>query len=508
MKVNLKNIIITMLLFTVTAFATPRLAVQYWDEETQTEISGTWELYLADGTFVCADSTGANNLVDLTLNTSYRIKAAVSADNGSESYLHWNQGELTHISRWITFAANEDQVYNKHAYFMTQTSTTIQATDGVEIWIHDPWLTDANDEPYGQDHFVPLSQLAPNGSYNVFEGRGSSIEFMEYPYYKVKVKRLTATTSGIYRLYDDQNISLDYFTYNPGELELTAGYEENYYHIVDVLFHTGGTLDVNYEQINNQDFTVVHINVGENLDIEAGAEIEFAQNVSIDCEGELSIGSQNDSQVTLKSAGTQVKWDGIKIHPSGTLTVYETTFFNSGSSTESGMIKLISSSTMNCTASITNANFTNNEYGDIVIIGGAYNCDDPEPIEIKGCEFNGLYANTYGAVILDEAGRYVKIDKCKITHAYQAIGQNGLEPFTGRLEVRNSLFIREYSDYTDLESTSAAIVVLGIGSVIVQNNEFINALDAAQEPDYPLFTNTNIAVFVAINDDTFQTVTE
>ncbi|MBT7940343.1 MAG: hypothetical protein HN729_05880 [Candidatus Marinimicrobia bacterium] len=181
--------------------ATPQLAILYWDVEnagTPTLISGEWELYYSDGEYIGTYSTGVGNPITLTLNESYIIKSDILADANTKSFLHWNLNDLTHISRIQTLNDVTDQSYSLSSFYLSKDNASIQTTDDVEIWIHDPWLTDANDEPYDDDHFVPLSNLTSTGTYEIFEDRGGQINDMVYPYYKLKVKRLISNSNGIY----------------------------------------------------------------------------------------------------------------------------------------------------------------------------------------------------------------------------------------------------------------------------------------------------------------------
>ncbi|MBT7940344.1 MAG: T9SS type A sorting domain-containing protein [Candidatus Marinimicrobia bacterium] len=55
------------------------------------------------------------------------------------------------------------------------------------------------------------------------------------------------------------------------------------------MFHDTGTLEVNYEQLNNQQNTNIYINAGESLDIFDESEISFANNSGIEVFGELNV---------------------------------------------------------------------------------------------------------------------------------------------------------------------------------------------------------------------------
>ncbi len=489
------------------SFATPQIAVQYWDDASSTVIEGTWELFLADGTPVSGPHSTGATLVDLTLNESYKIKANVSAGVNSKSFIYWGYGNPTHHSLWYEFTPLADQVFVKHAYYLEKNNSTFTSTDDVEIWIHDPWITDENDEPYGQDHFIPLSDLSTNGDYSVFWGRGYNINNLQYPYYKVRVKRLTSSSSSILVFNSISNINIQVEVFDPQN-----DWDEEYFAELGVIFNNEEILDlhVNYDAENLQSNNPITINIGESLVIPAGADIYFSMNVTISCYGNLVVGDENGLMTYLGSPA--FRWHGINVEPSGSLIMENTTISETIGIDAfiQGAIIINSTDVQNCQAHISGSTFLNNIGKDIFVRGGIHDCTDPEPIVIENCSFNSLdIARSYVVAIIG-SDRNVRIDNCTFTHSRKAIYDGGCDlvgrGLRGLLEVYNSTFIHQYSEFDpghNLEISAPAITLGGVPSAIIQNNEFINALDDDVNPHFPISENTNFVVDIWYYDHYF-----
>ena len=152
------------------------------------------------------------NTVDLITGDTYRIKAMKEIIGENKHFIYW--GGMTHdISVSKNYTANPGLSFFV-ARYKSKITIEIDAPDGVEYYLHDPWLVDENDELFGAGYLVSHNELCPNNICEVFPNRGFSGSTWVYPYYQLVASRLfptigdlaTSTSGNIYRLYElDEN---------------------------------------------------------------------------------------------------------------------------------------------------------------------------------------------------------------------------------------------------------------------------------------------------------------
>jgi len=320
---------------------TTSLTVRYKDDDNLgvENLDGFWDLYEVDDNgdplpepLFPNITTGTS--VDVVVGEEYKILAREYTTAADKKYLNWDSNN-SHYAIFSDYTCIDTSPDEKNAHYKSFQTVDITANGDVDFEIYDPWYIDSNgNQP---DMFLPASEVAENGQMEIFQGRGGS-EFpnLDPPFYKIKIKEMDATTSGIYQIdedWDAPGTMADHFATN-NLLIAEANIQQDFHETIDLYFVENPNPDptfinVEYHEMNSIPSAIMKVRLGDELTLPEGAVINFSEWTGIEVSGEFNAISLG-TEIILKPAISTIDWSGIALKLNSSLNFENVTMNQAG----------------------------------------------------------------------------------------------------------------------------------------------------------------------------------